>query len=43
MKKITQILELIWLFIKLPFEISNGQKKRAYQKIKTLMVSANLL
>jgi len=43
MKKLQQILELIWLFIKLPFEISNGHKKHAYKEIKTLMVSANLL
>ncbi len=43
MKKTLQLLELIWLFIKLPFDISNGNKKHAYKEIKTHMISANLL
>jgi hypothetical protein len=43
MRKLLQIGKLILLFIELPFQISNGHKKRAYRKIKELMVSANLL
>jgi len=43
MKKLIKFIELIWLFIKLPFNITNGQKKHAYREIKTLMVSVNLL
>jgi len=43
MKRILQILQLIWLFIKLPFKITNGYQKKAYREIKMLMVSANLL
>jgi hypothetical protein len=43
MKKTFQILKNIQLFIILPFEISKGSKKRAYQKIKKIMISANLL
>jgi hypothetical protein len=37
------ILKIILLFIILPFEISRGSKKRAYQKIKKIMISAKLL
>ncbi len=43
MKKLLLILELIRLLILLPFEISNGRKKHAYQKIKRQMMSVNLL
>jgi len=43
MKKFKQLLELIWLFIQLPFKITNGYKKHAYKEIKALMISANLL
>ncbi len=43
MKKLFQILKIIQLFIFLPFEISKGSKKRAYMRIKKMMISANLL
>jgi hypothetical protein len=43
MKRTFQILKIIQLFIFLPFEISKGSKRRAYQKIKKMMISANLL
>jgi hypothetical protein len=43
MKKTLQILKIIQLFIILPFEISKGSKRRAHQKIKKIMISANLL
>ena len=43
MKKFLQLLRIAQLFILLPFEISKGSKKRAYMKIKEMMVAANLL
>jgi hypothetical protein len=43
MKKSLQILKIIQLFIFLPFEISKGSKRRAYMRIKKMMISANLL
>lgn len=43
MKKTLQILKIVQLFIFLPFEISNGAKRKAYQRIKKMMISANLL
>jgi hypothetical protein len=43
MKRILQLLKIIQLFLFLPFEISNGSKKRAYMKIKKMMIAANLL
>ncbi|AOW18402.1 hypothetical protein LPB03_13480 [Polaribacter vadi] len=43
MKRVLQILKIIQLFIFLPFEISKGSKRRAYMRIKKLMISANLL
>jgi len=43
MKRSLQILRILQLFIILPFSIFKGSKKRAYGKIKRLMVSANLL
>ncbi|KGL58657.1 hypothetical protein [Polaribacter sp. Hel1_85] len=43
MKRLLQLLKIIQLFIFLPFEISKGSKKRAYMKIKKMMVAANLL
>lgn len=43
MKKVLQILKIIAVFITLPFEISKGSKKRAHQRIKKMMVAANLL
>jgi len=43
MKKAFKILKIVQLFLKLPFDISNGSKKRASLKIKKLMISANLL
>jgi hypothetical protein len=42
MSRLIQILKIIQLFIFLPFEISKGSKKRAYIKIKKMMVAANL-
>lgn len=43
MKTFIKLIELVWLFIKLPFNITNGHKKEAYKKIKTVMISVNLL
>ena len=43
MRKLLQVGRIVALFIGLPFQISNGNKKRAYKKIKQLMISANLL
>jgi hypothetical protein len=43
MKKPVQIIKIILLFMLIPFELSKGSKKRAYVRIKKLMVAANLL
>jgi len=43
MTKLLQILKIIQLFLFLPFEISKGSKKKAYQRLKQMMVQANLL
>ncbi|WP_262501940.1 hypothetical protein [Polaribacter atrinae] len=43
MKRLLQCLKIIQLFVLLPFEISKGSKKKAYLKIKKIMVAANLL
>jgi hypothetical protein len=43
MKKVLQLLKIFQLFLFLPFEISKGSKKRAYMRIKKMMVAANLL
>ncbi|WP_284041172.1 hypothetical protein [Polaribacter sp. Z022] len=43
MKKTLQLLKILQLFLLLPFEISKGSKKRAYMKIKKMLVAANLL
>jgi hypothetical protein len=43
MKKLLQILKIIQLFLFLPFEISKGSQRKAYMRIKKMMVSANLL
>jgi hypothetical protein len=43
MKKILQILKIIMIFLSLPFEISKGSKRRAQQRIKKIMIAANLL
>ncbi len=43
MKRILQLLKIVQLFIFLPFEISKGSKKRAYMRIKKMMIAANLL
>jgi hypothetical protein len=43
MKRALQILKIIQLFILLPFEISKGSKRRAYMRIKKMMIAANLL
>jgi hypothetical protein len=42
MKQVFKILKIITLFLLLPIEISKGSKKKAYMKIKELMISANL-
>ncbi len=43
MKKTLQILNIIWLFILLPFSVVKGSKKKAYRRIKRTMIAANLL
>jgi hypothetical protein len=43
MKRIFEILKIVTLFFRLPFDISNGSKKRASVKLKKLMISARLL
>jgi len=43
MKKGLQLLKIIQLFIMLPFSILYGSKKKAYHKIKRMMIAANLL
>jgi hypothetical protein len=43
MKRLLQILKIIQLFIFLPLEISKGSQRRAYMRIKKMMVAANLL
>jgi hypothetical protein len=43
MERTLKILKILQLFIFLPFEISKGSKKRAYIRIKKMMISANLL
>jgi hypothetical protein len=43
MKRLLQLLKILQLFVLLPFEISKGSKKRAYMRIKQMMVAANLL
>ena len=43
MKRVLQLLKIIQLFIFLPLEISNGSRKKAYVRIKKLMIAANLL
>jgi hypothetical protein len=43
MKRIFQFLKIIQLLIVLPFSIVNGSEKRAYHRIKRMMIAANLL
>jgi hypothetical protein len=43
MTRLLQILKIIQLFILLPFDITKGSKKKAYMKIKKMMIAANLL
>jgi hypothetical protein len=43
MKRVLQVLKIILLFIFLPFEISKGSKRKAYIRIKKMMIAANLL
>lgn len=43
MKKLLQILKIIMVSISLPFEISKGSKRRTQQRIKKMMIAANLL
>ncbi len=43
MKKILQVLKIIQLLIVLPFSIMNGSKKKAYHRIKRMMIAANML
>jgi hypothetical protein len=43
MKRFLQFLKIVQLFILLPFEVSKGSKKRAYMRIKKMMIAANFL
>jgi len=43
MERLLQILKIIFLFLLLPLEIFKGKEKKAYVRIKKLMVAANLL
>ncbi len=43
MKRILQYFKIIQLLIILPFSILNGSKKKAHQRIKRMMIAANLL
>ncbi|MDX6747414.1 hypothetical protein SHK09_11470 [Polaribacter sp. PL03] len=43
MKRILRLLKIVQLFVLLPFEISNGSKRRAYMRIKKMMIAANIL
>lgn len=43
MKKLLQILKIIMVSISLPFEISKASKRRTQQRIKKMMIAANLL
>jgi len=43
MNRTLKMLKIIQLFIFSTFEISKGSKKRAYIRIKKMMISANLL
>ena len=43
MKQIIAILKIPLLLLLLPFEISKGAQKKAYIKIKKIMISANIL
>jgi len=43
MKRILQILKIFIVVLSLPFEISKGSKRRTQQRIKKMMIAANLL
>lgn len=43
MKRIAKLLQIVLLFMLLPFEISKGAKKSSYLKIKKKMIAANLI
>lgn len=43
MKKLLRLVEVVGLFVQLPFRLYKGQKKEAYKQIKESMISANLL
>jgi hypothetical protein len=43
MKRILQILKIFVVVLTLPFEISKGSKRKTQQKIKKMMIAANLL
>lgn len=43
MKRILQILKILIVVLSLPFEISKGSKRRTQQRIKKMMIAANLL
>jgi len=43
MRKTMQIIKIIQLFLMLPFQIANGSKKKAYVRIKKMLLAANLL
>jgi hypothetical protein len=42
-KRIFEILKIVALLFRLPFDISNESKKRASVKLKKLTISARLL
>ena len=43
MNKVFNILKICLLFFQLPFEISNGSKKRTINKIKKMLVAENIV
>ncbi|WP_418645889.1 hypothetical protein [Tenacibaculum insulae] len=43
MEKTLQFLNLFKMLVLLPFNVSNGYKKRAYKEIKKQMMLVNLL
>ena len=43
MNQFFKIIKIVLLFLLLPIDICRGSKKKAYMRIKKLMISANLL
>jgi hypothetical protein len=41
MKLISQLIKIFILFLALPLEISNASKRRAYLRIKKIMIATN--